>query len=248
MMGDKSSEMWRRMKEAFDGFNDIIVVSVSPWLKERAEASAILSGKKNILIYNGLETEVFHPYPNDVLLSLRHELGYTKSDRVVFHASPSFDDNKHNIKGGYYVLKIAEQMKDFKFLVAGKYDPSIKVPDNVQLLGNITDKVRMGMLYALSDVTVLTSKRETFSMVCAESLCCGTPVVGFKAGAPEMISLSQYSEFCEYADLDNLSLLVKCWATKEKDSNMSREAIDTYKREKMVEDYIRVYRSLLKDK
>ena len=39
-------------------------------------------------------------------------------------------------------------------------------------------------------------------MVTAESLCCGTPVVGFKAGAPEQIAIKEFSEFVEYGDLN----------------------------------------------
>lgn len=41
-------------------------------------------------------------------------------------------------------------------------------------------------------------------MVTAESLCCGTPVVGFKAGAPEQIAIKEFSEFVEYGDLNSL--------------------------------------------
>ena len=44
-------------------------------------------------------------------------------------------------------------------------------------------------------LTVLTSKRETYGMACAESLACGTPVVAFLAGGTESIALEvqQYS-------------------------------------------------------
>lgn len=244
-MGDKSSEMWRRMKNAFEGFDEIIVVSVSPWLMERAQASQVLGDKKHLVIFNGLETDVFHAYPDKDVMELKRELGYEENDKIVFHASPSFDNKPGNIKGGYYVLQLAERMPETKFVVAGRYDPSLQVPDNVKLMGNLTDKRQLAMLYAMSDVTVLTSKRETFSMVCAESLCCGTPVVGFKAGAPEMISIPQYSEFCDHGDLNELERCVSQWLGKEKAALISSDAIGVYRREKMVDEYIDVYQSLL---
>ncbi len=34
-------------------------------------------------------------------------------------------------------------------------------------------------------------------MVTAESLCCGTPVVGFTAGGPESIAIDAFSNFVE---------------------------------------------------
>ena len=41
-------------------------------------------------------------------------------------------------------------------------------------------------------------------MIVAESLCCGTPVVGFKAGAPEQITIKEYSEFSEFGNIEIL--------------------------------------------
>lgn len=41
-------------------------------------------------------------------------------------------------------------------------------------------------------------------MICAESLSCGTPVVGFTAGALEQISLKEYSEFLDNGDTDGM--------------------------------------------
>lgn len=48
---------------------------------------------------------------------------------------------------------------------------------------------------------MLFSLRETYSMTCAEALCCGTPVVGFKCGAPETVFMGVESRFVEYGDL-----------------------------------------------
>ena len=46
--------------------------------------------------------------------------------------------------------------------------------------------MRLAEYYSLVDVTVITSFHETFSMVVAESLSCGTPIVGFKAGGQSL--------------------------------------------------------------
>lgn len=75
---------------------------------------------------------------------------------------------------------------------------------------------------------LLTSERETFSMVTAESLCCGTPVVGFKAGAPEQIALKEYSEFVDYGNLDKLEKAVRRWLQKEKRTDIEDAAKKCY--------------------
>jgi len=243
--GDKSSVMWRLMRDAFDGFDKLVVVSVSPWLMKRAKESIILRDKDHIVVYNGLDTEIFHEYSKEELKKLKKDLGYQPSDVIIFQANPMFDNNPNNIKGGYYFLQLASRMKNYQFLVAGKYDDTFCVPANVKFLGSINDKEKIARLYAMSDVTVITSKRETFSMVCAESLCCGTPIVGFKAGAPEMISIPRYSDFCEHGDMNELERCVRKWLEKPKAESISSEAIELYKREKMVENYIDIYKSLV---
>ena len=83
-------------------------------------------------------------------------------------------------------------------------------------------------------------------MSAAESLCCGTPVVGFRAGGPEQIALPQYSEFVEYGNVDAL-----CEATQRMLSSafdhkaISDAARETYSNEKMAEDYLKIYESCL---
>ena len=83
-------------------------------------------------------------------------------------------------------------------------------------------------------------------MICAESLCCGTPIVGFKAGAPEMISLSEYSRFCEYGDVDTLRLLLFQLLQEEFNTeDIRNKAKNEYSKEKMVQAYKKLYEVLL---
>ena len=99
----------------------------------------------------------------------------------------------------------------------------------------------------MADITLITSKRETFSMPCAESLCCGTPVVGFMAGGPEQIALGEYSTFVEYGDVDALLKSTEKWLYEKKvqPDVISKQARDVYSKEKMTGRYVDLYRSMV---
>ena len=240
---DGTAVSWRRMKRAFDGFDDsLIVTSVSPWLKERAERSPILAGKRHRVVLNGVDTGVFHPY-DTADLRQKHNC---EEKKVVFHATPAFSADPGHIKGGRYVLELAERMPDVRFLVAGSCVGEIRPPENMVLLGKISDQALLARYYSMADVTLLTSKRETFSMVTAESLCCGTPVVGFRAGGPEQIALRQYSRFIDYGNIEELANAVAEAVSHCKNSNISVLARSTYAVSKAVQDYMDCYRDLFK--
>lgn len=239
---DGTHKSWMKMKKAFDGFNDnLVVTSVSPWLMERAKLSPILNDKKHEVVLNGVNTDVFHFYDT---AELRSQMGLN-GVKVIFHATPSFDDNINNIKGGYYVLKLAEKMLDenVKFVVAGDHPDGLKVPPNVILLGKVSDQELLAKYYSMADVTLLTSKKETFSMVTAESLCCGTPVVGFKAGAPEQITIDKYSTFVNYADIDALQKAIEnivVFNAKE----IEQDAHNKYDKNIMATKYVEIYEKI----
>lgn len=240
---DRSRTMWQRMKRAFDGFDDgLVISSVSPWLMERASRAPILSRKSHCVILNGIDTRFFHPYGDKCGAELKKELGIG-NERVIFHATADFRNEENHIKGGYYVIELAKRMADCRFVVAGNLNKVINVPENLILLGNVTDKERLAELYSMADLTVIASKKETFSMVVAESLCCGTPIVGFKAGAPEMIALPEFSAFSEHGDLDLLERNARAFFGK-KCPEISKKAFGIYSREVMVGNYLKLYSSL----
>lgn len=238
---DGTHKSWMKMKKAFDGFNDnLVVTSVSPWLMERAKLSPILNDKKHEVVLNGVNTDVFHFYDT---AELRSQMGLN-GVKVIFHATPSFDDNIKSLKGGYYVLKLAEKMLDenVKFVVAGDHPDGLKVPPNVILLGKVSDQELLAKYYSMADVTLLTSKKETFSMVTAESLCCGTPVVGFKAGAPEQIAIPEYSSFVDFGDLESLhEEMKKFLAESFLKIDIALTSNCKYAKQTMTENYLKIY-------
>lgn len=242
---DKTRESWNLMKKAFDGFNnDLRVVSVSPWVMERAKQSPILANKNHNVILNGLDTKIFKYYDTENL-----KKKYEFNQKIIFHATSYFTDDKDHLKGGYYLIKLAKILiKDnIKFLVAGKFKNNMALPSNIILLGEIKNQIELAKYYSMADTTILTSKKETFSMITAESLCCGTPVVGFKAGAPEQIAMKEYSKFIACEDIKKLKEIILEFLSRKFDKRViSKKAAQKYSKYTMCNNYINVYKELIK--
>ncbi len=112
-------------------------------------------------------------------------------------------------KGGQWVIDLAARVQDkpISFLMIGVRS-TIDAPPNVIQLPAIKNPVDLAAHYSLADLFLITSKAETFSLVCAESLACGTPVVGFDSGGPCEVAPQPYGRFVPYGDLAALEAVV----------------------------------------
>lgn len=233
---------FKRMKKAFDGFDEnLIVTSVSPWLMDRAENSLILKNKNHITVMNGLETSTFYPHGGQKIRD-RHNLSGKK---FVLYVTPAFSLDKMHVKGGYYVVELAKKMPDVIFTIVGATDTYDNLPDNVINVGRVENQDELAKYYSAADVTIVPSRRETFSMILAESLCCGTPVVGFYAGGPESIAIDEYCDFANYGDTEDLARLIRARLKMEKDSEISVLAHKKYDKKNLLENMIKAYYSLI---
>lgn len=243
---DKTAKSYQMMKDAFAGFGDnVVIVSASSWGEKRSKKSKIMEGLKHATVLNGVDVEVFRYRPEEDVYGKDRKLG----KKIVFHVTAHFTDRPDHAKGGWAVLELARQMADqpvMFYVAASRSELECPLPDNVVLVGSIKDQKTLASYYAGADLTLITSKRETFSMPCAESLCCGTPVVGFEAGAPEKISIPEYSEFVAYGDLDNLQEAVCRWIDREDIDKqlVSEEAVTVYSNKQMVDSYMKIYGDL----
>lgn len=237
---DQTARSWEYMKKAFEGFeDDCTVVSVSPWLMERAQQAPIFEKFRHKTILNGIDNEVFQPRDG---AELRERFGLSDK-KVVLHVTAGFSMKADHLKGGWYVVQLAKQMPEVSFVVIGSREMVENLPENVLNIGRVHDPIELAKWYSTADVTLLTSKRETFSMVTAESLCCGTPVVGFRAGAPEMIAISDYSDFVPFGDQEALKAAVQKRLLMGKNGNATSAQLK-YSSRKMGMEYIEEYKKL----
>lgn len=237
---DDAKYCYNKMKKAFDGFEDLTVIGVSEWLTERAKLSPIFP--KNVrfeVVHNGIDTEIF---TKSNFEELYEKYNIPKDKKIILHVTPNFN---YSIKGGKYVLEAAKKLSDYQFIIVGFNGDESVLPQNVLPIKRTNDKQELAKFYSLADVTLLTSKRETFSMVVAESLSCGTPVVGFKAGAPETITIPDYSSFAEFGNVELLCEEIDKILSKKFDKQeISDKAKIKYDFRNMVQKYISNYQGV----
>ena len=167
---------------------------------------------------------------------------------MVLYVTPSFSLDRNHNKGGWYVIELAKMMPDVNFVIIGNKDSYTDLPENIVNIGRVESKAKLAEFYSVADLTLIPSKRETFSMIAAESLCCGTPVVGFKAGGPETIAIDEFSRFVDYGNIELLKSSLEEFLNK----NFSKENIEKISKEKydksvMFDDYLEVYKDLARE-
>ena len=235
---DRTSKMFCEKKRVFSDWEDSMIITPSKWLADRVGQS-FLADKRIEIIHNGIDAEnVF--YPREFLhLKARHGL---TNEKIILAVAPDLMSQR---KGGRYVVELAERLKkeNIKFILIGVSDLTEAFPDNVIALGRTENQAELAEYYSMADLFVICSEKETFSMTCVESLACGTPVVGFYAGAPETIFEKPYAVFGKYGDMETLlkNVIDRINLKTEISENCSHYIIQNFSIEKTTKDIMSLY-------
>ena len=245
---DRTNDAWKHMKKSFSYFKEenIRFTAVSPWVVARSNLSPICNAFNCCSIYNGLDTNIFRVLPMSEIESVRNKIPH-EGKKIIMHVTAFFTTDANNIKGGAYIKRFAEMLPSYIFVVvASRIGAVDDIPSNVYVWGRASSQAQLAALYNAADLTIITSKRETFSMIIAESLCCGTPVVGFEAGGPESIAIKEYSSFVPYGDEANfISEIDRCANLVWNSCVISNIAAAIYSKEEMTRGYINLYEKMI---
>lgn len=254
---DFSAWMWERKRELFTQGDNKIIVTPSEWLTKEAEKS-FLGKYECITIRNGIDTRgTFYPRNRQ---ECRKKYGYTESEKLILGIAVGYDDVR---KGAKYIIQLAKDLeKEARIILIGwneKNNAMLEGTKNIITLPNTSSTEMLAEYYSMADVFVLPSLAENYATVTLEAMACGTPVVGFWAGGiPEQLTggkgiavetgnQSAFDEAVRRALADKGET-----AEGKKAAGLLRgEALADIIRkenstEKMTEEYLRVYRRLLK--
>lgn len=242
---DTTKFLLETKKEIYEK-SDFKIVCPSNWLANRVKQS-ILKNKDIRVIYNGINPEVFKPI--DKILA-RKTLNLPENKKILlFSASGSFNNPQ---KGGEYLLKVYEKLKDNDDLlfvnIGGNSKNKKKNWLDVPYVNNEND---MALYYNAADIFIYPSIVESFGLVVAEALSCETPVIAFNTSAlPEIIEHEKTGYLANFKDVNDFIKGINLFLNDENlRSNAGKEGrkavLQKFTVEKMLDNYINLYTEAL---
>ncbi len=244
---DFTKKMFNEKKKLFHNFNNLTIVTPSEWLANRVKQS-FLKDKDIRVIHNGIDTtNIFYPR-NFEHLKKKHNI---TDEKIVLAVAPNLMSEQ---KGGRWLLELAKKFINddkIKFVLIGVDDLNQDFDDNIIALGRTSNQIELAEYYSMADITLLTSIKETFSLVSAESLACGTPVIGFDSGAPSEIAPKGYGVFVEYGDIKSLVREIRIFLNKESKLKSKNECElygkERYPKSLMFQHYMKLYKQKIEE-
>ncbi|MEM1820954.1 MAG: glycosyltransferase family 4 protein [Thermofilaceae archaeon] len=150
----------------------IFVIPNSVSLYEKLHEWGVKGGRITEPVYNGVDTEMFRP------------MNVTRSGRFTVAYAGRIAPEKR--VGDF--LRIAANLKDIEFIVAGPKMMEVRFPENVKYLGRLPFE-RMPEFYNKADLLVLPSLTEGFPSVILEAYACEKPVLVTPEAFPKELKL-----------------------------------------------------------
>jgi len=246
LLHKKKSEIYKSIK------NNLVITAPSKWMSDKASAS-ILNGSKIVKISNLVDLDVFLPFPKDEI-RIKYKLPLDKFI-IIFTGGWAKNPNK-GLSLIYSAINNIKRKKDIFMLTIGGDRSYAIFEDGIQGYNFkfTNDEYLLAQYYSMGNIYVLSSEVENAPLVICESLACGTPVVAFSIGGVlEMINhkVNGYlakAGSCESLQ-DGIEYFMNMDITNKIDAQKkSREqAIMNFNSESIIEEYIKLYTSIVND-
>lgn len=154
---------------------------------------------------------------------IRHVKGLDLLVRALGHLLPEFPDLHLTVAGGSFYRAYERDAADVRSLVQ-----ALGLSDRVRFLGEVAPK-DVAALMRRSALLVVPSRRETFSLVTAEALASGTPVVATRCGGPEEIVTDDTGQLTDIDDPAALAIAIETALARSYDrAKLRRYAVERF--------------------
>lgn len=178
---DNSKNNYQIKKTLFSNLPKLTIVPVSYWMESVIKES-FLKHHRTQVIYNGVDLDIFKPRETEKLRS-KYNL---KNKKVILGVAAIWS----YLKGLEDFIELAKHIdKNTIIILIGLTDKQIRsLPANIIGLKKTENVDELAEFYSLAEVFVNPSIAESFGLVTAEALACGTPVVVYNVTAsPELV-------------------------------------------------------------
>jgi len=202
------------------------------------------------VVYNGVDTEKFHPALKQHRGAVRNELSIPEDDAVFLFVGSGFER-----KGLGPALEAVARLPRGRLLVVGKDKHLGRYRRLAERLGLFRRVLFLGVqpdvgpYYGAADALVLPTLYDPFPNVVLEGMAAGLPVVtSTKCGGAELIREGQNGYVCDALDRERLAAAVQRLLDREHAEALGREArrcVEPYTLSAMRANLTRLYEELL---
>ncbi|MCQ2204569.1 MAG: glycosyltransferase family 4 protein [Bacteroidales bacterium] len=248
---DMSFETYAKKREIYANGN-LTVVTCSRWLASMAKSSSLLKNTRVTTIPNPIDTKFYRPMDREVC---REELGLPQDKKLILFGAANILDVR---KGFRYLEEALTIIQDnfpaisdrIELVVFGKLEKgwTNRFSFKIHTMDFISDPMKLVKLYNAADTFILPSLQDNLPNTVVESLCCGTPVVGFGIGGiPEMITHMQTGFLAEVKNSLSLAngIYNMLFFNQQQRDQVREAAIATFAENIVSKQYIDLYNKLL---
>ncbi len=191
-------------KNQFFKQQKIAVAATTKWMMQESINSEIFGKFSHELIHYGFDTNIFKPRNK----TIAREILDLPSDKkiILFAVNNIFDERK----GFQLLLDALKKIEDEDILLCvmgSTYGVELPNLATIHEIGFVADERLLSLVFSAADVFVTPAIEEAFGQTTIESLCCGTPVIGFDTGIiSEVIENMKNGFICKDKTAESLAI------------------------------------------
>lgn len=244
---DRSRQNYAMKKKAYSNMPNMTIVPVSFWLGDVTQQS-ILGTYPIHVIQNGIDVNIFRPRIESAY-RIRTKYGL-ENKYVILGVATGWSEEV----GFSTFFRLRNQLSsDFAIIMVGCTSDIIKqLPDGIIGIARTNNVDELADIYSTADILFNGSYQETFGLVTAEALSCGTPAIVYNATACSEIVTEETGYVAEAKnEIQVLKFILYdkelSHEERKKRSKLCREyAIEHFDKEKKYNEYVDLYKQILK--
>lgn len=241
---DFSSKIYNEKKILYSKIKQCAVIAVSNWLKNQAQDSILnVNGHEVDYIYNWVDSNKFKPATSDLIKRFQEKYNLDSGYKYLVSVSQLWDKDSTRY---HDALRLAHLLPNsYKLLLIGRVSPGFQIDSLIQHISYLSSQEELSVAYSLADAYVHFSIQDTFGLVIAEAMSCGTIPITFNATACSEIP-SNYGIVVPPRDIN---AIVESLPLIQQKKSASKEMIDYVKhnfdKTLNINKYLKTYKQLL---
>lgn len=209
--------MYNRKDRIYRTIEGTTAICPSQWMLDRSSKSPLVKGFNKIVVPNMVTTNDFFPIEKGLA---RDALGIQKDSRVfLFGAFGPFIETNKGFGDFAKVIESYKAKNPSQPIVILTFGSSIGYKTIQGITHKHFDWIKstefLRLVYSAADIMVVASVIESFCLVAAEAMACGTPVVCYDtSGLKDVVDHRVNGYRAQPADVDDLYTGV-CWALED---------------------------------